>query len=321
VKASDSVEISGLIFAMLLKFNSPPEDIAMQPQDYGPFPYVPINERPKLVWPNGARLAVWIIPNIEFFPLTRGIPPQPGTPAGNPPSVRAWAQRDYGNRVGIWRIMEVLSKHGVRASPTLNSDVCDHHPQIVRAALELGWEILGHNQTNSVWLDALSPQEERETIHRTLSRIAEMTGRRPLGWLGSGLAETWHTLDYLADEGCLYVADWVNDDQPYMMDIGGRPLVSIPYSYEINDAPFINTRLGTVDEFEQAIRRQFDTLYAEGAQSGRVMAICLHPYLIGVPHRIAGLDKALTYIRAHDGVWFATGEEIVRHWLQSGATF
>jgi allantoinase len=293
----------------------------MQPRDYGPFRYVPIKDRPKLTWPNNARLAVWIIPNIEFFPLTRGIPPHPGAPAGTPPSVRAWAQRDYGNRVGIWRIMDVLSKHAVRASPTLNSDICDHHPQIVRAAIELGWEILGHNQTNSVWLDALSPEEERQTIRRTLSRIAEMTGKKPLGWLGSGLAETWHTLDFLADEGCLYVADWVNDDQPYMMDIGGRPLVSIPYSYEINDAPFINTRLGTIDEFETAIRRQFDTLYAEGAESGRVMAICLHPYITGVPHRIKALDSALAYIRAHDGVWFATGEEIVRHWLQSGTTF
>jgi peptidoglycan/xylan/chitin deacetylase (PgdA/CDA1 family) len=314
------VVICNAIFGKLVSVSAV-EGVAMQPRDYGPFPYVPIKDRPKLSWPNGARLAVWIIPNIEFFPLTRGIPPQPGAPAGNPPSVRAWAQRDYGNRVGIWRIMDVLSKHGVRASPTLNSDICDHHPQIVRAAIELGWEILGHNQTNSVWLDALSPEEERETIHRTLARIAEMTGKKPLGWLGSGLAETWHTLDFLTDEGCLYVADWVNDDQPYMMDIGGRPLVSIPYSYEINDAPFINTRLGTIGEFETAIRRQFDTLYAEGAQSGRVMAICLHPYLIGVPHRIAGLDSALTYIRAHDGVWFATGEEIVRHWLQSGATF
>jgi allantoinase len=293
----------------------------MEPRDYGPFPYVPINDRPKLTWPNGARLAVWVIPNIEFFPLSRGIAPQPGSPVGKPPSVRAWAQRDYGNRVGIWRLMDVLTKHGIRASPTLNSDICDHHPQIVRAAVELGWEILGHNQTNSVWLDALNPEEERETIRRTLSRIAEMTGRKPVGWLGSGLAETWHTLDFLVDEGCLYVADWVNDDQPYLMDIQGKPLVSIPYSYEINDSPFIQNRNGTIDEFEKAIRRQFDTLYAEGADSGRVMAICLHPYLIGVPHRIAGLDSALAYIRAHDGVWFATGEEIVRHWLQSGATF
>jgi peptidoglycan/xylan/chitin deacetylase (PgdA/CDA1 family) len=172
-----------------------------------------------------------------------------------------------------------------------------------------------------VWLDALSPEEERRTISRTLSRIAEMTGKKPAGWLGAGLAETWHTLDFLVEEGCLYVADWVNDDQPYMMDIDGKPLVSIPYSYEINDSPFLYYRNGTIDEFEKMICRQFDTLYDEGAQSGRVMAICLHPYLIGVPHRIGGLDRALRYLRSHAGVWFATGEEIVRHWLQSGATF
>ena len=187
----------------------------MEPRDYGPFPYMPINDRPKLEWPGGARVAVWVIPNIEFFPLTRGIAGASRRAAGNPPSVRAWAQRDYGNRVGIWRLMDVLSKHGIRASPTLNSDICDHHPQIVRAAVELGWEILGHNQTNSVWLDQLGPEEERQTVARTLSRIAEMTGRKPVGWLGAGLAETWHTLDYLVEEGCLYVADWVNDDQPY----------------------------------------------------------------------------------------------------------
>ena len=293
----------------------------MQPRDYGPFPYVPINKRPKLVWPDGARLAVWVIPNIEFFPLSCGISGQPGAPPGNAPSVRAWAQRDYGNRVGIWRLMDVLSKHGIRASPTLNSDICDHHPQIVRAAIELGWEILGHNRTNSVWLDQLSPEEERKTIAHTLSRIAEMTGKKPAGWLGAGLAETWHTLDFLAEEGCLDVADWVNDDQPYFMDVGGKPLVSIPYSYEINDSPHFQNRNRTIDQFESMIRRQFDTLYAEGAQSGRVMAICLHPYLIGVPHRIAGLNAALAYIRSHDRVWFATGEEIVRHWLQSNAAF
>lgn len=293
----------------------------MEPRDYGPFPFVPVTERPKIEWPGGARLAVWVVPNVEFFPLTRPISPYPGAPPGAAPTVRAWAQRDYGNRVGVWRIMEVLQKHGIRASVNLNSDICDHHPQIVRAAMDLGWEFLGHNETNSVWLNDLDPDEERRTIARSLAKIAEMTGKKPVGWLGSGLAETWHTLDYLVAEGCLYVADWVNDDQPYFMDIGGKQLVSIPYSYEINDAPFIYYRNGTADEFATAICRQFDTLYAEGARSGRVMAICLHPYLIGVPHRIGALDRALAYMRSHDGVWFATGEEIVRHWLQSGATF
>jgi allantoinase len=294
----------------------------MEPRDYGPFPYVPINDRPKLKWPNGARLAVWSIPHIEFFPLTRGIAPSPYDSHATVPSVRAWAQRDYGNRVGIWRIMDVMSKRSIRASPTLNSDICDHHPQIVKAAVELGWEILGHNETNSVWLNQMEPEEERPSIARTLSKIAALSGRKPVGWLGAGLAETWNTLDYLADEGCLYIADWVCDDQPFFMDIGGgKRLVSIPYSYEINDSPFLYTRNGTIEQFTAAIKRQFDTLYAEGAHSGRVMAICLHPYLIGVPHRIAGLDEALGYIAAHDGVWFATGEEIVRAWLDSGATF
>jgi peptidoglycan/xylan/chitin deacetylase (PgdA/CDA1 family) len=152
----------------------------MEPRDYGPFPYVPINDRPKLRWPNGARLAVWIIPNIEFFPLTRGIAPSPYDSHATAPSVRAWAQRDYGNRVGIWRIMDVLSKRGIRASPTLNSDICDHHPQIVKAAVELGWEILGHNETNSLWLNQMAPEEERPSIARTLSKIAALSGRKPL---------------------------------------------------------------------------------------------------------------------------------------------
>jgi len=294
----------------------------MEARDYGPFPYTPINDRPKLTWPNGARLAVWIIPNIEFFPLRRGIAGSPYDHASpSVPSVRAWAQRDYGNRVGIWRIMDVLQKHNVRASPTLNSDICDHHPQIVKAATELGWEILGHNETNSRWLNQMEPEEEKQSIHRALSKIEALSGRKPVGWLGSGLAETWHTLDYLIEEGCLYVADWVNDDQPYLMNVGGKRLVSIPYSYEINDSPFIQTRAGHIDQFVAAIKRQFDVLYAEGAQSARVMAICLHPYLIGVPHRIGGLDEAIGYIARHDGVWFATGEEIVRAWLDSGATF
>ena len=294
----------------------------MEPRDYGPFPYTPINDRPTLKWPNGARLAVWIIPNIEFFPLTRGIAPSPYDSRATVPSVRAWAQRDYGNRVGIWRIMEVLQKHGVRASPTLNSDICDHHPQIVKAAVELGWEILGHNETNSLWLNQMKPEDEKPSIARTLSKIGALSRKKPVGWLGAGLAETWNTLDYLADEGVQYIADWVSDDQPFFITLDdGRKLVSIPYSYEINDSPFLYTRNGTIDQFVAAIKRQFDTLYAEGAQSGRVMAICLHPYLIGVPHRIRGLDDALGYIAAHEGVWFATGEEIVRAWLESGATF
>ncbi|MBI4182705.1 MAG: polysaccharide deacetylase family protein [Proteobacteria bacterium] len=293
----------------------------MEPRDYGPFPYLPITNRPRITWPNGAWLAVWVIPNLEFFPLRIGLAPHPHRPKGPTPSVREWAQRDYGNRVGVWRLMEVFTRHGIRASATLNSDLLDHHPEIVREGMRLGWEFLGHNKTNSVFLNEVRPEDERTLISEALARIAAFTGKKPVGWLGSGLSETWNTLDYLADEGLLYIADWVNDDQPYLMDIGGKRLCSIPYSYEINDSPFLYHRYGSMDDFTSMIRRQFDVLYDEGKRSGRVMAICLHPWLVGVSHRFRQLDEALGYVCGHDRVWLATGEEIVRHYLASGVTF
>jgi peptidoglycan/xylan/chitin deacetylase (PgdA/CDA1 family) len=293
----------------------------MQPSDYGPFDYVPINDRPRLTWPNGAQLAVWVIPNLEFFPLTKGLAGHAFEAKGKPPTVRPWAQRDYGNRVGIWRIMDVLDRLGIRATASLNAELCTHHPQIIRAAVERGWEFMGHNLTNTVRLPELEPEAERQAIADCLRVITEASGKKPVGWLGAALAETWHTLDFLAAEGVRYVADWTNDDQPYLIRAGDRQLVSIPYSYEVNDSPFIYYRNGTIDEFEKLIRRQFDVLYDEGATSGRVMAICLHPFIIGVPHRIRGLESALGYIASHDKVWFATGSEIVDHYLASSSTF
>ena len=294
----------------------------MQPSDYGPFPYTPINRRPKLKWPNGARVALWVIPNIEFFSLNR---PHPGHPwekaSGDAPTVRAWGQRDYGNRIGIFRIMDVLTKHGIRATATVNSDICDHHPQIIEDAVKLGWEFMGHNKTNSERLTGMGLEQERALIKSSLAKLEQATGRKPTGWLGSALAETWNTLDILAEEGCSYVSDWVNDDQPYLMNTKPRQLVYLPYSYELNDSPQVYYRDHTAEQFESMIKRQFDVLYEEGAQSGRVMAICLHPFLIGVPHRIRALDSALQYIGSHAGVWKATGQEIVDAYLKSGATF
>jgi peptidoglycan/xylan/chitin deacetylase (PgdA/CDA1 family) len=209
----------------------------------------------------------------------------------------------------------VLSRHGIRGTAALNSEVCDVYPQIVEAAVRLDWEFMGHNESNTRRLNEVSPDEERGVIQRAVLRIEKATGRRPSGWLGSGLQETWNTLDYLVEAGCRYVADWVNDDQPYLMEVNGRPLVSIPYSYEINDKPAFETLHRTADEFDTMIRRQFDVLYDEGKDSGRVMAICLHPYIIGVPHRIRALDAALSYITGHECVWRATGEEIIEHYL------
>lgn len=293
----------------------------MNPSRYGPFSYTPITHRPKLAWPEGARLALWVIPNIEFFPLNERMPDGPGASGGLIPDVHMWSIRDYGNRVGIYRIMEVMSRYGVRGTAALNSDVCDAHPEIIEEAKRLGWEFMGHNQSNVRRLNTLPPGAEREVIKATLDRIAGASGRKVSGWLSSGLQETWETVDYLAEFGCKYVADWVNDDQPYVMQLGQRRLCSIPYSSEINDKVAVEFHHATPQEFEAMVKRQFEVLHREGERSGRVMAIALHPYLLGMPHRIVALEGALKYITSQRGVWLATGEEIVEHYLKSGSTF
>jgi allantoinase len=286
----------------------------MKPQRTGPFPYSPIIHRPRLVWPNNARVALWVIPNIEAFALDERMP----VGSGMIPEIPAYCTRDYGARVGVWRIMDALKECGIRATVALNSEVCDAYPQVIEEGMKLGWEFMGHNESNTRRLNQVPAEDERRVIHGSLARIERMTGKKPAGWLSSGLQETWNTLDYLVEEGVRYVADWVNDDQPYLMDINGKQLVSIPYSFEINDIYSFVEQHRTAEEFGEMMRRQFDVLYREGASSGRVMAIAVHPYIIGKPYRIDAFRSALGYICAHEGVWLATGTEIVEHYLASG---
>ena len=193
----------------------------MKPRDYGPFPFVPINDRPVLKWPNGARLAVWVIPNIEFFPLTLGIPGSVYSSHAPVPSVRAWAQRDYGNRVGIWRIMEVLSRYGIRASAALNSEVCDHHPEIIEEAGRLGWELIGHNQTNALRLTEIDSAQERDAVRATRPHrggIRQVAGRLARCRPGRNLEHARLS----GRSGIRYICDWVNDNQPYLFEIARR---------------------------------------------------------------------------------------------------
>ena len=281
---------------------------------YGPFPYSPIIHRPRLTWPNGANVALWVIPNIEFFSLEEKVPAGSGGTGTPVPDIPSWSARDYGNRVGVFRLMQVLDRYGIRATVALNADLCAQHPAIIEEGQKRSWEWMGHNESNTRRLNEAPPGEEQRIIHDALATIAQATGKRSLGWLGSGLQETWDTLDLLAAEGCEYVCDWTNDDQPYTMTLDGeRKLVSIPYSHEINDKPVFERAHRTAAEFQEMICRQFDVLYREGAESGRVMAIAIHPYLTGVPHRIDAFDQALAYISRHDRVWKATGTEIARH--------
>jgi len=229
--------------------------------------------------------------------------------------VRNWALRDYGNRVGIFRFLELLPRHGIRGTVALNSDICDYHPQIIEAAVKAGWEFIGHCQTNAMRTNELEGDQERNMVRATLERIGKATGKKPVGWLGAGLAETWNTLEYLVDEGVRYVADWTCDDLPFRMDVSGRSIMSIPYSLQVNDATQFYNQKSNHEDFEKIIKAQFDCLYRESERTPRVMAIALHPFISGAPFWYDALDRALAYVSTKPGVWLATGSQIVDHYV------
>jgi allantoinase len=274
-------------------------------------PFIPITKRPRLHWPNGARLAVWVVPNIEYWDedsLAGGslvIPPKAT------PDIANYSWRDYGLRVGIWRQMDILDRLKIPATVALNSLVCDYYPAVIEAAVDLGWEFMGHGRTNSERLSGLSEADERRQIREVLDTIGKATGIRPRGWLGPGLTETSNTLDILAEFGLDYVADWVNDEQPAPVRTTSRELIAMPYSSEVNDIPVFQGHGQTAEQFEHIIRTQFDVLYRESEATAKVMCIAVHPYLTGVPFRAHHLEAALTYMRQRSDVWFATGSEIV----------
>ncbi|HVL54998.1 MAG TPA: polysaccharide deacetylase family protein [Burkholderiaceae bacterium] len=294
----------------------------MNPRRYGPFDYVPLPKRAPFTWPGGARIALWVNPNIEFFALDDVMPGNNNERVprehARVPNVRNWSLRDYGNRVGVWRLMKTLTRYGIRASAALNSAVCDQHPEIIDEACRLGWELMGHGQTNALRINEMAPEDERASIFAAVDRIEQACGTRPVGWLGPGLAETWNTLEYLSQAGIRYVCDWVNDDLPYRMQVGDPPMIAMPYSLQTNDVPAYFDMKCSVPEFQRMIQAQFDVLYREAieADTARVMAIAVHPFVSGQPHRIGALDAALEHICSHDGVWRATAREIADYYTE-----
>ncbi len=288
--------------------------------EHGRFDYSPIVDREPLRLPNGARVALWVIPNIEHFLIDR--PSTSITPVTTSfvPDVLNYSWRDYGVRVGIWRLMEVMEKHGVKGTVALNSDVCLHYPRIIEAGNELGWEWMGHGRNNSEMINHQSIDEERDLIGEVVETIGKHTGTQPRGWLGPALSESSNTLDLLAEAGIEYVGDWVNDEQPYAMKTKTKTMISLPYSIEVNDIPAFIDRGWNAEQFYQTIVDQFDGLYESGGASGRIMAICLHPFLIGHPFRAKYLDKALKHITDHDEVWVAKGGQIVDWFKESYVT-
>lgn len=276
------------------------------------YDHLPIVQRKPFQWPGGKTLAVWIINNVEVWhydsPVGTATSPNFRNIA---PDVINYAWREYGMRVGIWRIMEVLDAAKVRSTVALNSAVCQVFPKVIEEMKKRGWEFMGHGITNSEDLARLSLEKEKEVIQTTLKTIEECTGKRPTGWLGPGLVETINTLDILGEEGVQYVGDWNNDDLPYPMKVKKGKLYSIPYSLEINDLPLFLRKNYSGQQYLQAVKDQFDTLYSDSKKLSRVMAIPIHPFLVGQPLNIRYFQRAIAHIKKHEGVWFATGSEII----------
>jgi allantoinase len=274
------------------------------------FDYSAIVDRAPWKLPRGARIAVWTIVNIEEWDIEKAMPRQYLTaPQGvsTVPDIPNWAWHDYGMRVGFWRFHEALGKRKIRATTSINANVCRAYPRVAQAMLDAGWEFMGHGVRQGA-LHTVTDQ--RAVIRESIELIRDFTGKKPKGWLGPGLTETWETLDLLALEGIEYVSDWVNDDQPYEIRTEAGPLVSVPYTLELNDIPMMVIQHHTSDAWVQRAKDQFDRLYLEGAKNPRVMALAVHPYISGVPHRIKYFEAVYDYMRKQKGVWFTTGEEI-----------
>jgi allantoinase len=280
------------------------------PQEQDRYPYSAIVDRKPLRWPNGARVAVWVIPNIEHFLFDRPSTSVTAVTTSLVPDVLNYSWRDYGVRVGIWRMMDVMGKHGVKGTVALNSDVCRHYPRIIEAGKQVGWEWMGHGSNNSTLINRQSEEEEKQLIKNVVDTIKTSTGQQPRGWLSPALSESHRTLDILAENGIQYVGNWVNDEQPYPMRVKSGSIISMPYSIELNDIPVFLDQGQAPETFGKMISDQFDVLYEDGAKTGRVMSICLHPFLIGHPHRSKYFDQALAHIRARQEVWITTGGEI-----------
>ncbi len=278
-------------------------------------PYSPIIDRPVITWPNNARIAFWVAPNVEHYeympPLDGVRNPWPRMPH---PDVQQYSSHEYGNRVGFWRLLEVLDAYQIRCSTTLSMGVLQHFPEVAEAMLQRDWTFVNHGFYNTRYVTTYSEEQEREFLHACRETFHRLTGREIKGHSGPAASNTERTSDLLAEAGFVYQTDWKIDDQPTPVNVRSGKFVCVPYTSELNDAPLFRNHY-EADYYAEICKAQFDQLYEEGETNGRVMCIAFHPYVMGRPHRVKYLEEVLRYIMSHDGVWQATTDEIAEYYL------
>ncbi len=283
-------------------------------------PYQASIDRPPLTLPDGARIAVFLVVNVEAWDIARAMPRQVlSAPQGAPvlPDVPNWAWHEYGMRVGFWRLKAALDAHGIAPTLAINGAVPAAYPRVAAAAREAGWEFMVHGYAQ---IATHLVEDQRAMIRRAIEALRPVAGHEPVGWLAPGLTETLDTPDLLAEAGLRYCADWVVDDLPCTLQTAHGPLLTMPYSVELNDIPMMMIQHHRADELLHRTVAQFDRLHAEGATQGaKVMGLAVHPYISGVPHRIGWFEQALAHMAATPGTLFWQGRQIMDWYLGASA--
>lgn len=291
------------------------------------YDYVPMSQRGRLQWPNGAKVALILTFNLETWDLTKdtdqpyyagGPALLPNALAGRIPDYPNYSWREYGQRVGIWRMFDLFDELGVKASCTTNAVTFERRKAMTDACLERGWELIAHNYEQGELLTDFhdDPAAEREIIRRSIEIYEKHVGKRPVGWLSSSLRGTLHTPSILAEEGFKFYCDIMNDDQPYMIRTDKGPIVATPYSNVINDFTIVTRNMRTTDEYRDLLIEELSVLHQEGEQQARIMNVGFHPHVSGRANTIRAVREFIEFAKGLDGVWWATREEIADYYTE-----
>ena len=278
-------------------------------------PYSPIENRPALTLPAGVRFVLWPLLALEEWDLGRPMARMVITPPqGQPqiPDLPNWSWHEYGMRVGFWRLKKMFERLGVSPTVTLNAKVCETYPQVVEACLANRWELNAHSYDQ---IPMHKVEDQRAVIKRSMDIIETFSGKRPRGWFGPGLTQTLDTPDFLSEAGVEYIGDWVLDDEPVTLKTKHRPLVALPYNFEIHDIVMMALQNHPSDMMYRRALDQFECLYGESAERPKIMCIACHPYLSGAPHRLRHVEQAFREILGHSGVVAWDGETILDWYL------
>jgi len=283
--------------------------------DHERYDWSMVHTRKPVAWPNGAKVALWVSVALQFFPLDqRGKPfKAPGSLTNAYPDLRHYTLRDYGNRVGIYRLLDLCRSLGIRASAPTNAAVAARYPSLIADVAGEGWEILAHGRDmDTLHHSGLAEADEKAIVADTMATLRRVSGQKVRGWLSPAQAESWNTPDLVAEEGVEYLCDWVNDDLPYQFRTKAGTIHALPHPTDLDDYTVLIQNHHSDAEFADQIVDQFEVMRAESERyGGRVMALALHPWLVGQPYRIKALADVLGWIVRQKGVWPATGAEIL----------